>query len=133
MADCEWQLRLGDLLYELDGGDDRRALAAFERALAAPPDCLTRARSAAAAAWLGAARLKARSWAAALAQLDRAIEDGAEDDSVFANRALALEGLDQRREAAAAWRDLAARVDQREPGSELARKAHQRAAGLAPP
>ena len=123
----------GDLLYELDAGDDRRALAAFARALAAPPDCLARGRSAAAAAWMGAALLKQQRWADALAKLDRAIADGSEDDSAFANRALALEGLGRRGEAAAVWKDLAARVGQRDPGSALARKAAERAAALAPP
>ena len=35
VPDCEWQRRLGDLMFELDGAPSPRALAAYDRALAA--------------------------------------------------------------------------------------------------
>jgi hypothetical protein len=49
---CEWQRRLGDLFADIDGGDLRRALAAYRRALAAPPGCLGAADEAALRGWL---------------------------------------------------------------------------------
>ena len=72
-AACEWQLRLGDLLFELDGGEPTRALAAYRRALAAPPGCLDRARAAAAHGWVGTTLLSRGDAGGALDALDRAL------------------------------------------------------------
>jgi hypothetical protein len=135
---CEWQLRLGDLLNDLDDGDDQRAAAAYARALV-DPSCLPGPRRAAAAAWLGATRLTQRRFAEALTALDQAIaagdgaggadrrddDEGGRLDPLLANRAWALEGLDRPADAARAWRTLAGRAT-----GELARKASLRAAAL---
>jgi len=40
VPDCEWQRRLGDLSFELDGTPSARTRAAYDRALAAPAGCL---------------------------------------------------------------------------------------------
>jgi hypothetical protein len=45
---CEWQRRIGDLVFELDDGNPTRALAAYHRALETP-DCLA---DGGAAAWV---------------------------------------------------------------------------------
>jgi tetratricopeptide (TPR) repeat protein len=104
---CEWQRRLGDLLFELGGQE--RALPAYQRALETP-GCLGRAEEAEAAAWVGAVLL-ARDPRGALVLLDRALADqGAADLATLTNRALALEALGRRSEAAAAWSLVADRA-----------------------
>jgi hypothetical protein len=126
VAGCEWDLRLGDLLHEIDG-DDGRALPVYLRALFAPPGCLLVRRQNAAAAWAGALLLARHHWAEALATLDRAImtDAGPDRDNLLANRALALEGLGRRADAADAWQRLADQVT-----GPLARRAAQRAKAL---
>ena len=104
---CEWQLRLGDLLFDLDQGHDQRALAAYRQALAAPPGCLAPEREAAACTWLGAIDRAAGRNEQALALLDRSLAIAPDDTTVLSNRALALEALARPREAAQAWSRVA--------------------------
>jgi hypothetical protein len=110
VADCEWQRRVGDLLFELDGAASPRARAAYDRALAAPAGCLAAADEARLAAWLGAVALGAGRDAEALLLLDRARDRGDADVTTLSNRALALERLGRPEEAAAAWAEVATRA-----------------------
>jgi hypothetical protein len=105
---CEWQRRLGDMLFELDGGASPRARAAYEGALA-PVGCLEAAREAKLCAWLGALELEARHFDAADRLLTRALDHGDAELTTRANRAFAWEGLGRRLDAAAAWADVEAR------------------------
>jgi hypothetical protein len=126
VEDCEWQRRLGDLLFDLDGAASPRARGAYRRALAAPAGCLAAAEETRLGAWLGAVELGEGHAAAALALLDRALSHGDLDVATRANRAVALEGLGRKSEAAAAWGDVAARAV----GTPLAPKALGRRAEL---
>ncbi len=119
---CEWQLRLGDLLFDLDRGHSPRALAAYRQALAVPTGCLSPEREASASAWLGAVEQDARRTAEALALFDRSLALAAHDTSVLTNRALALESLGRTSEAAQAW----ARVAEAAAGTPLGERAHER-------
>ena len=123
---CEWQRRLGALYFELDGGDDARALAATREALAAPEGCLSPARAAEAASWVGAALLHRGDAAGAAAALARALALGPRNPATLTNRALALEALGRPRDAATAWLEVAAAAP-----SPLAERARARAARLA--
>ena len=127
LPDCEWQRRLGDLSFEVDGAPSPRALAAYARALAAPTGCLPPAEEARLCAWLGALALGSGRPEDALRLLDRARGRGSEDLTTLSNRALALEGLGRPREAAAAWGEVEARAGE----SPLATRARQRRARLA--
>jgi hypothetical protein len=129
VPDCEWQRRLGDLLFELDGAPSPRMRAAYDRALAATPGCLAAAREARLAAWLGALELGARRFDAAERLLARALERGDADLTTRANRALAAEGAGRRDDARAAWTDVAARAG----GTPLADVAAKRLAALSAP
>jgi hypothetical protein len=53
VPECEWQRRLGDLLFELDDGKPARAIAAYRRALAAPAGCLAPDDERTLRRWLG--------------------------------------------------------------------------------
>jgi hypothetical protein len=128
VADCEWQRRLGDLMFELDGAASPRARNAYARALAAPAGCLPAAEDARLGAWLGAIELGEGHAEAALALLDRALAHGPADVATLANRALALEGVGRRVDAAAAWGEVEARAA----GTALAEKARARRAALRP-
>jgi hypothetical protein len=123
---AEWQRRLGDLLFELDGALSARARAAYARALAAPPGSLAPADEARLGAWLGAVELAAAHPADALALLDRALGAGDQELSTFTDRAAALEALGRRADAAAAWGEVAHRAGD----SALAVRARARAARL---
>jgi len=105
---CEWQRRLGDLLFELDGAASPRARAAYQRALAGPAGCLAVDEEAHLAGWMGALELHDSHAAAALPLLERAIARGEKDVATLANRALALEAAGRRIEAGAAWGEVAA-------------------------
>jgi hypothetical protein len=100
---CEWQRRLGELLFELRG--PAVALAPYQRALAVP-GCLAPAEERSAAAWTGAVLLQRGQPADALPLLER----GPDDLATLTNRALALEALGRRGEAAALWAIIAARA-----------------------
>jgi hypothetical protein len=129
VAACEWQRRVGELLFELDGAASARARAAYARALAAPAGCLAPAEEARLAAWLGALELGEAHAGPALALIDRALAAGgaaAADAATLANRALALEGLGRNAEAAAAWAAVAARAG----GTPLADRARARQTAL---
>jgi tetratricopeptide (TPR) repeat protein len=117
---CEWQRRLGDLFFDLDGNPDR-ALPAYQRALS-PPGCLAPDAEAAAAAWVGAVMVRRRDPAAALPALERALALQPDDLPTLTNRALALQALGRAGEAAAAWADIARRA----PGTPLGDRAAQR-------
>jgi hypothetical protein len=109
VAPCEWQRRLGELLFDLDGPESPRAAQAFRRALGAPAGCLARTDERDTAAWLGGIDLRDKQPASALPLLDRAIALGDDRAIVFINRALALERLGRRADAAAAWHAIAER------------------------
>jgi hypothetical protein len=126
VTDCEWNRRLGDLMFELDGALSERARAAYARGLAAPVGCLAAPEVARLGAWLGAVDLGAQRPADALAFLERALGAGNRELSTFTDRAVALEALGRRAEAAAAWSDVAARAGD----SPLAVRARTRAARL---
>jgi hypothetical protein len=128
VVDCEWQRRLGDLLFELDGAASARVRDAYARALAAPAGCLPATEEARLAAWLGAIELGEGHAGAALALLDRALARGTADVATLANRALALEGVGRRVDAASAWGEVEARAA----GTALAEKARARRAALGP-
>jgi tetratricopeptide (TPR) repeat protein len=103
VPDCEWQRRLGDLTFDLDGSPSTRTLAAYDRALAAPAGCLQPADDARLAALMGALSLGAGRAADALPLLDRALARGDAELTTLTNRAVALEALGRARDAAAAW------------------------------
>jgi hypothetical protein len=138
VPECEWQRRLGDLTIELDGASERdggsapdaaaspRALAAYDRALAAPAGCLNAADEARLAAWRGAVALGAGSGAEAVALFDRALARGDGELTTLVNRALALDGLDRGADAVAAWDAVIARAGD----SPLAVRARARRARL---
>jgi hypothetical protein len=122
LPDCEWQRRVGDLAFDLDGAVSTRARAAYDRALAAPAGCLAAADEARLCAWLGALALGRGAGDEALALVDRALAHGDRDLTTLSNRALALEGLGRRQEAAAAWVEVASRAA----GSPLEKRARER-------
>jgi hypothetical protein len=113
-------------MFELDGALSERARAAYARGLAAPVGCLAAPEVARLGAWLGAVDLGAQRPADALAFLERALGAGNRELSTFTDRAVALEALGRRAEAAAAWSDVAARAGD----SPLAVRARTRAARL---
>jgi hypothetical protein len=110
VPDCEWQRRLGDLTFDLDGTPSTRTLAAYGRALAAPEGCLQPADEAHLCAWLGAVALGVGRAGDALPLLDRALARGDVDLTTLANRAVALEALGRNADAAAAWTAVIARA-----------------------
>lgn len=123
---CEWQLRLGDLLFDLDQGHSTRALAAYRQALAAPSGCLSSEREASASAWLGAVEQAAGRATEALALFDRSLALSSRDTTVLTNRALVLETLGRTSEAAQAW----SRVAQAAAGTPLGERAQERSRAL---
>lgn len=122
---CEWQRRLGDLLFDVDGGSLTRALPAYDRALATP-GCLAPPDETALAAWLGGTALKAGQLARALALLDRALALAPADTPSRANRAAAYEALGRRGDAASDW----LRVADEAAGTPLGKAARARAERL---
>jgi tetratricopeptide (TPR) repeat protein len=123
---CEWQLRLGDLFFDLDRGPDQRALDAYRHALAAPAGCLAPEREATACAWIGAIDRAAGRTEQALALFDRSLAIAPDDTAVLSNRALALESLARPREAAQAWSRIATLAA----GTPLGDRARDRARSL---
>jgi tetratricopeptide (TPR) repeat protein len=121
---CEWQLRLGDLFFDLDRGKSERGLRAYRAALAAPSGCLSHEHEQSAASWIGSLDVQARRFEQALPLLDRALALAPADTAVLASRALALEGLGRSDEAHAAW----ARLAELAAGTELGKRAAARAA-----
>jgi len=110
VADCEWQRRLGELTFDLDGQQtSTRTLAAYYRALAAPAGCLRAEDEARLTSWLGAVALGAGRAADALPLLDRALAAGDQELPTLTNRAVALESLGRTRDAVAAWEAVIAR------------------------
>jgi len=153
VTDCEWQRRLGDLVFELDHGNASRARPYFERALRRP-GCLARDDEAALSAWMGALELQSvhdgdgahgladneRALARlelapaddierALAHLDRALALVPGDLRTRANRATLLERLGRFTEAASDW----TRVSEASPGTPLGAHAAARARKLLAP
>jgi hypothetical protein len=126
VPDCEWQRRLGDLTFELDGSPSPRTLAAYDRALAAPAGCLQAGDEARLTAWLGAVALGAGRAADALALFDRALARGDRELGTLTNRAIALEGLGRAHDAVAAWDAVIARAGD----APLAARARDRRARL---
>jgi len=128
VSDCEWQRRLGDLAFELDGETLTHAEAFYRHALAVP-GCLSPDAEVGLLAWLGGALRLAGRAREALPLLTRARTLTPGDAAVAVNEALCLESLGQSREAAEAWRELGAR----EGDTELGRKARARSRPAAPP
>ncbi len=126
VPECEWQRRLGELLFDLEGERSAGARAAYERALAAPPGCLAPADERRLAAWMGALALGEGHASAALARLDRALALGDGALTTRVDRAVALERVGRAAEAAAAWDEIAARATD----AALVERARARAAAL---
>ena len=120
---CEWQIRLGDLYFDLDNAKSERAIAAYRAALAFPAGC-SPAHERSAAAWIGSLDTAACHFAEALPLLDRALAIAPDDAPVLAQRALALAGLGRASEARDAWKRVAALAGD----SELGRRAKAMAA-----
>jgi Flp pilus assembly protein TadD len=121
---CEWQVRLGDLYFDLDRGKSERATAAYRDALAAPTGCLSPGHELEAAGWVGSLDVTAARFDRALPLLDRALAVAPTDTAMLTQRALALEGLQRAGEARAAWAKIATLA----PGTELGKRAAARAA-----
>jgi len=128
VSDCEWQRRLGDLAFELDGETLAHAEAFYRQALAVP-GCLSRDAEVGLLAWLGGALRLAGRPREALPLLTRARTLTPDDAAVAVNEALCLEALGRSREAEQAWRELGAR----EGDTELGRRARARSRSAAPP
>ena len=126
VAACEWQIRLGDLYFDLDNAKSERAIAAYRAALAFPAGCLPPEHERAASAWIGSLETAARHFADALPLLDRALAVAPDDTTVLAERALALSGVGRTSEARDVWKRVAALAGD----SELGRRA--RAMSTAP-
>jgi tetratricopeptide (TPR) repeat protein len=122
---CEWQLRLGDLYFELEGKASARAVAAYRSALGAPAGCLDPEHELSAASWIGSLDVSAGRFAEALPPLERALAISPEDTALLTNRALALEGVGRASEAREAWARIAALAR----GTPLGRKAEEKASG----
>jgi tetratricopeptide (TPR) repeat protein len=120
---CEWQIRLGDLYFDLDNGKSDRATAAYRAALAEPAGCLPSEHELSAAAWIGSLEVSSGEFAQALPLLDRALAVAPEDTAVLTNRALALTGLGRAHEARAVWTRIAVVAA----GTELGRRAAEKA------
>jgi tetratricopeptide (TPR) repeat protein len=115
---CEWQIRLGDLYFDLDNAKSERAIAAYRAALAFPAGCPPE-HERTAAAWIGALDTAASHFAEALPLLDRALAIAPDDAPVLAQRALALAGLGRASEARDTWKRVATLAGD----SELGRRA----------
>jgi hypothetical protein len=109
VAACEWDRRLGELLFELEGPRSTAARAAYQRALAVP-GCLAPADERRLSAFSGAVALAEGRAGDAAARLERALALGDDDITTRVNLALALERAGRAREAAAAWADVATRA-----------------------
>ncbi|HEX7505188.1 MAG TPA: tetratricopeptide repeat protein [Polyangia bacterium] len=120
---CEWQIRLGDLYFDLDSTKSDRAIAAYRLALAAPAGCLASEHELAASAWVGSTDVSAGRFEQALPLLDRALALAPEDTAVLTNRALALTGLGRRSEAREVWKTIASLAA----GTDLGRRAAEKA------
>ena len=101
---CEWQRRVGDLLFELDAGASARTLAAYHGALAAPAGCLAPADDARLSAWLGALALGAHHADEALGRTGEAAEAWGEIATRAAGSALGLKARARERELNSARR-----------------------------
>ena len=123
VAPCEWDLRLADLYFDLDGKGSDRAIAAYRSALAAPAGCLSPEHELSAASWIGSLDTAAGRFGQALPLLDRALAIAPDDTAVLTNRALTLAGLGRASEAKDAWM----RVSTLAGGSELGARAQEMA------
>jgi hypothetical protein len=124
VALCEWQIRLGDLYFDLEGSKSANAVAWYRAALTAPVGCLGRAHELSAASWIGALDVSAGRFTDALPLLDRAVALAADDTAVLTHRALALEGVGRASEARETWTRIATLA----PNTALGKKAAEKAA-----
>jgi len=120
---CEWQVRLGDLYFDLDNTKSDRAMAAYRAALAAPTGCLDGGHELSASAWIGSVDVAAGRFEQALPLLERALALAPQDTAVLTNHALALAGLGRRSQAHEAWTRIATLAA----GTELGRRAAEKA------
>jgi tetratricopeptide (TPR) repeat protein len=120
---CEWQIRQGDLHFDLEGSKSTKAVSCYRAALAAPAGCLPLEHERSAAAWIAALDVSAGHFTDALPLLDRAVALAPDDTAVLANRALALDGVGRATEAHEAW----TRIAKLAPNTDLGRKAADRA------
>ena len=127
VAECEWQRRLGDVMFDVDGAMSARALAAYTAALSAPAGCLRAEDEARLAAWLGGIALGAGRAQDALQLCERARARGDREVTTMTNRAVALEQLGRARDAVAAWDEVIAHEGGQSP---LAARARERRARL---
>jgi len=123
VSSCEWQIRLGDLYFDLDNGRKDRATTAYRTALAAPTGCLGPEHELAASAWVGSLDVAAGSFERALPLLERALAVAPADTAVLTNQALALSGLGRGTESREVW----ARIATLAVGTELGKRAAERA------
>ncbi len=121
---CEWQVRLGDLYFDLDNSKSARAVAAYRTALGAPPGCLEREHELSASAWIGSLDVSSGRFDQALPLLERALAIAPEDTAVLTNRALALSGLGRVDEAHEIWTRIATLAT----GTDLGQRAAEKAA-----
>jgi hypothetical protein len=122
---CEWQIRLGDLYFDLEGARSTRAISAYRAALAEPVGCLEGEHELSAASWIGSLDVSAGRFADALPLLDRASARSPLDTAVLTNRALALEGLGRATLAREAWSRVAALAKDTPLGRRAAEKAKE--------
>jgi tetratricopeptide (TPR) repeat protein len=120
---CEWQIRQGDLHFDLEGSRSAKAVSCYRAALAAPAGCLPHEHERAAAAWIAALDVSAGDFTNALPLLERAVALAPDDTAVLTNRALALDGVGRATEAHEAW----TRIAKLAPNTDLGRKAAERA------
>ncbi|HMC94115.1 MAG TPA: tetratricopeptide repeat protein, partial [Polyangia bacterium] len=104
---CEWQRRLGDLWFELDGNGGIRAERAYRRALAQPGCLPSAADETRLSVWLGALDASAGRIDSAISLLSRALARSPDDVRARAARARALLAAGRLREAAADWTAVA--------------------------
>jgi tetratricopeptide (TPR) repeat protein len=123
VPDCEWQIRLGDLYFDLEGRKSSHAVDRYRSALAAPGGCLSPDHELEAASWLGSLDVAGGRFADALPLLDRALACAPDDTALLANRALALTAAGRVEEARETWKKISVLA----PGTELGRRATEKA------
>jgi tetratricopeptide (TPR) repeat protein len=123
VPECEWQVRLGDLYFDLEGRKSAKVESCYRSALAAPASCLYAEHELSAATWVGSIDVAAGRFENALPLLDRALARSPDDTALLTNRAVALTALGRAHEAREMWKRIAVLA----PGSPLGQKAAEKA------